>query len=149
MVPPSSHRVPRVRRYSGYSLLSFNFGYVALTLCRWPSQTILLSKPSRDASPYPCNVATTGLAYSDFARHYFRNRSYFLFLRVLRCFSSPGSPHLPMDSVNDTATLLAVRSRIRISADLCSFAAPRGFSQLVTSFLGAMYLGILRMLFVA
>ena len=54
-----------------------------------------------------------------------------------------------MDSVNDTATLLAVRSRIRTSADLCSFAAPRGFSQLVTSFLGAMYLGILRMLFVA
>ena len=47
--------------------------------------------------------------------------------------------HLLIYSVNDTATLLAVRSRIRTSADLCSFAAPRGFSQLVTSFLGAMY----------
>ena len=89
--------------------------------------------------PYPARIATCGLGSSDFARHYSRNRSYFLFLRVLRCFSSPGSPHLLIYSVNDTATLLAVRSRIRTSADLCSFAAPRGFSQLVTSFLGAMY----------
>ena len=89
--------------------------------------------------PYPARIATCGLGYSDFARHYSRNRFYFLFLRVLRCFSSPGSPHLLIYSVNDTATLLAVRSRIRTSADLCSFAAPRGFSQLVTSFLGAMY----------
>ena len=32
-----------------------------------------------------------------------------------------------------------MRSRIRISADLGSFAAPRSFSQLVTSFFGAMY----------
>ena len=31
-----------------------------------------------------------GLGSSVFARHYLRNHSYFLFLRVLRCFSSPG-----------------------------------------------------------
>ena len=43
--------------------------------------------------PYPARIATCGLGSSDFARHYSRNRSYFLFLRVLRCFSSPGSPH--------------------------------------------------------
>ena len=54
-----------------------------------------------------------------------------------------------MDSVNDNTTLLVLSSLIRISADHCSFATPRSFSQLVTSFLGAMYLGILRMLFVA
>ena len=113
------------------------------------SNRLRLSFSVRFEGPYPARIATCGLGSSDFARHYFRNRSYFLFLRVLRCFSSPGSPHLPMDSVNDTATLLAVRSRIRTSADLCSFAAPRGFSQLVTSFFGAMYQGILRMLFVA
>ena len=99
--------------------------------------------------PYPARIATCGLGSSDFARHYFRNRYYFLFLRVLRCFSSPGSPHLPMDSVNDNTALPVLRSRIRTSADLSSFAAPRSFSQLVTSFFGAMYLGILRMLFVA
>ena len=92
MVPPSSHRVPRVRRYSGSPLLRFVFGYAALTLCRQPSQTVLLTNSSRHVGPNPCNIATTGLASSDFARHYFRNHCCFLFLRVLRCFSSPSSP---------------------------------------------------------
>ena len=32
----------------------------------------------------------TGLGYSLFARHYLGNHYCFLFLRVLRCFSSPG-----------------------------------------------------------
>ena len=44
-----------------------------------------------------------------------------------------------MDSVNDNTTLLVLSSLIRISADHGSFAAPRSFSQLVTSFFGAMY----------
>ena len=35
---------------------------------------------------------TRGLGSSAFARHYSRNHCYFLFLRVLRCFSSPRSP---------------------------------------------------------
>ena len=98
---------------------------------------------------YPARITTCGLGSSDFARHYFRNRFYFLFLRVLRCFSSPGSPRYAMNSRNDNTTLLVLSSLIRISADLCLFAAPRSFSQLVTSFFGAMYQGILRMLFVA
>ena len=34
---------------------------------------------------------SAGLGSSAFARRYLRNRSYFLLLRVLRCFSSPGS----------------------------------------------------------
>ena len=49
-----------------------------------------------------------------------------------------------MDSLYDSATLLALSFLIRISADLCSFATPRSFSQLVTSFFGAMYQGIHR-----
>ena len=47
---------------------------------------------------YPVRIATYGLGSSDFARHYFRNRSFFLFLQVLRCFSSLGSPRKTMDS---------------------------------------------------
>ena len=35
-----------------------------------------------------------GLGYSPFARHYLGNHNCFLFLWVLRCFSSPGSPPL-------------------------------------------------------
>ena len=34
----------------------------------------------------------TGLGSFDFARRYFRNHGCFLFLRLLRCFSSPRSP---------------------------------------------------------
>jgi hypothetical protein len=36
-----------------------------------------------------------GLACSDFARHYSRNHCCFLFLWVLRCFTSPRSLRLP------------------------------------------------------
>ena len=35
-----------------------------------------------------------GLGSFPFARHYLGNHSYFLFLQVLRCFSSPGWPHI-------------------------------------------------------
>lgn len=42
----------------------------------------------------PCRVSHTyGLASSSFARHYSRNHGCFLFLRVLRCFTSPRSLH--------------------------------------------------------
>ena len=42
MVPPSSHRVPRVLRYSGSRLSIVTFGYVALTLSRRPSHAVHL-----------------------------------------------------------------------------------------------------------
>ena len=38
-----------------------------------------------------------GLGSYHFARRYFGNRFFFLFLRLLRCFSSPGSPPQLMD----------------------------------------------------
>ena len=40
--------------------------------------------------------------FSDFARHYFRNLGWCLFLELLRCFSSPGSPRIAMYSLCDT-----------------------------------------------
>lgn len=43
----------------------------------------------------------TGLGCSAFARHYLRNHYCFLFLRLLRCFSSPGSLQYPMYSGKD------------------------------------------------
>ena len=90
-----------------------------------------------------------GLGFSDFARHYFRNHCCFLFLRVLRCFSSPGSPCIPIYSVCNNMVLPMLSSLIRISTGLWIFAPLRSFSQLITSFFGAMYLGILRKPFVA
>ena len=38
----------------------------------------------------------SGLGSSNFARRYFRNRCFFLFLRLLRCFSSAGSRRTAM-----------------------------------------------------
>ena len=43
MVPPHSHRVPRVRRYSGFSLVSQLFTYETITLFGEPSHALLLS----------------------------------------------------------------------------------------------------------
>ena len=149
MVLLSSVRISRVPTYSGYPrpLNNFAYGPVTLFRCAFQHYSAIVLRAFR--GPYPAHIAICGLGFSDFARHYFRNRFYFLFLRVLRCFSSPGSPHTPMDSVYDNAALPALSSLIRTSADLGSFAAPRRFSQLVTSFFGAMYQGILRKLFVA
>ena len=48
----------------------------------------------------------SGLGSSAFARRYLRNHCYFLFLRLLRCFSSPGSPRTTMDSLHGTQGLL-------------------------------------------
>ena len=52
------------------------------------------------------NRTRPGLGSSAFARRYLRNRVFFLFLRVLRCFSSPGSPPYVMDWRMDTWGLL-------------------------------------------
>ncbi len=40
----------------------------------------------------PARLDAPGLGSSAFARHYSRNHCYFLFLGVVRCFSSPRSP---------------------------------------------------------
>ena len=53
VVHPCSHRVSRVRRYSGYSLSVFSFAYVTLTLCGRPSHAVPLDTSDHDASPNP------------------------------------------------------------------------------------------------
>ena len=44
----------------------------------------------------PHSISTLGLASFAFARHYSQNLGWFLFLPVLRCFSSRGSPRNAM-----------------------------------------------------
>ena len=53
MVPPSSHRVSRVRRYSGYPLSVFSFVYGTLTLCGRLSHAVQLDTSDHDAGPNP------------------------------------------------------------------------------------------------
>ena len=53
VVHPSSHRVSRVRRYSGYPLIASSFKYGTLTLCGRLSHTVRLDTSDLDASPNP------------------------------------------------------------------------------------------------
>ena len=92
------------------------FAYGAFTLFRLPFQISSADLAFLPQVLYPHGISTVRLGSSNFARHYFRNRFFFLFLRVIRCFSSPGSPDITMNSLYRTATLLAVSSLIRISA---------------------------------
>ena len=106
MVPISSVWISRVPTYSGSCSLFVNFAYGIFTLSDLPFQITSTIHSDTNCSPYPVRITTFGLGSSDFARHYFRNRFYFLFLRVLRCFSSPGSPRMTMNSSYDHAVLL-------------------------------------------
>ena len=55
VVHPSSHRVSRVRRYSGSPLPVFSFAYGTLTLCGRLSHAVLLDSSGHDAGPNPEN----------------------------------------------------------------------------------------------
>ncbi len=149
MVPPSSHGIPRVPRYFGSCSLLTNFVYRALTVSGLLSHTIRLSAQILYAVLNPSDISIRGLASCAFARHYLRNLFWFLFLTLLRCFSSGGSPRIPMFSVYDTYLLGYVSLLIQISADLRLCASPRSFSQLIASFIGSRCHGIRPALFLA
>ena len=126
MVPPYSHRVSRVRQYSGYSWLFRLFAYRILTFFDWTSHSIRLVFNNTVRCPNPEGITTLGLASSAFARHYLRNLSWFLFLSLLRCFSSGGSPHIPMYSVYDDRTFLRSDCSIRKSAVIAlTYSSPQ------------------------
>ena len=75
----------------------------------------------------------SGLGSFHFARRYFENRVFFLFLRLLRCFSSPGSLRIPMDSVYGDGGLLRRVSpfrHLRVTGYLLLTAAFRSLSRL-------------------
>ena len=68
------------------------------------SKTVPLSYGSLIAVLTP-ECSHPGLGSFPFARRYLENRCFFLFLRLLRCFSSPGSPPHAMDSRTDDRCL--------------------------------------------
>lgn len=88
---------------------SFHFAYGTLTLYRIPSHVFLLFLPCTSLA-CPITPVFSGLGSSAFARHYLRNRSYFLFLQVLRCFTSLRLALFPVSTFRLTG------SPIRISA---------------------------------
>ena len=97
MVPLTSHKVPRVSWYSGSCSVSSAFTYGAFTLCGRLSQNRSVSFQESLMQSVTPECTHFGLGSSAFARRYLQNRVFFLFLRVLRCFSSPGSLPYVMD----------------------------------------------------
>ena len=132
MVPAPSCKVSRVSQYSGSCLLSLLYAYGALTLFGVPFQAPSALKVSVFAvlTP-PCSHG--GLGSSHFARRYSGNRCFFLFLRLLRCFSSPGPPPCVMcwrmDTQGPPAWVSPFR-HLRITGYLPLPAAFRSLSRL-------------------
>ena len=136
MVPPISHKVPRVSWYSGSCrCLPLSSTRLSLSLAGFP-KTILLAFSSLLQSMTP-RCTHHGLGSFPFARRYSGNRCFFLFLPVLRCFSSRSAPRITMYSSYGDCALPQPGFPIQISTDQSLLAAPRGFSQLATSFFGA------------
>jgi hypothetical protein len=136
------------------------FTYAAVTLFGRPFQTVQLTQScplfnqailwffTKTPLDY-CGPATpdspcesSGLGFSAFARHYSRNHGCFLFLGVLRWFTSPGSLVHPMDSDARNECSHSLGFPIRKSPDHSLLAASRGLSQLTASFFAFLRLGI-------
>lgn len=90
-----------------------------LSFVHWSDGVVLQPQPCRDSA---------GLGSCAFARHYLRNHCYFLFLRVLRCFSSPGSPtrRCSASSMHWVAPFghPRIKSYVPIPADFRSLSRP-------------------------
>ena len=149
MVPPASHRISRVPRYSGtcsLSLpsptrlspssvpLSIGFGS-AIVSCRKPSTPVVRRPP---VWPLTSSLATTKvIEFSFFSSGY---------LDV----SLPRVPsYETMNSSHGDRALPRPGSPIRISLDQRLLATPQDFSQLIASFVGNQCLGIHPALFLA
>ena len=83
---PSRFHVSRCTQDTTRYVLHFVYG--AITLSCVAFQPLLLYNTSPHCSP--TTPDESGLVFSAFARHYWRNHYYFLFLWLLRCFTSPG-----------------------------------------------------------
>ena len=90
MVPADSRRIPRAPRYSGYRYASSRFVYGPVTLYGPTFQKVPLTRFLATARSYNPRYAVTYLVWA-LPRSLATTRGiiiYFLFLQVLRCFSS-------------------------------------------------------------
>ena len=130
MVPPCSSKIPRVPLYSS-SPTKFNFriqGYHLL----WPTFP----------SCFTNIIWIQWLDYFRFARRYSGNLNWFLFLWLLRCFSSPGLPLPPYKFRWRYSTYVEwvfPFGNLRVKACLSAY---RSLSQITTSFIALCRQGI-------
>ena len=96
------HRVTQ-----GTSGLAAAFNNGAFTLCGASFQMLCLTGIHRVEALQP-RRKTSGLGLSAFVRHYLRNRIRFLFLTLLRCFTSGGMAYLFHDRTERNVYTLQV-----------------------------------------
>ena len=129
MVLADSHRISPVPWYSGYCLVVDRF-YVQdfhLLWFNFPEEFCYRSKVHIVVlQPLLCRNKT-GLGCSPFARHYLGNHYCFLFLRLLRCFSSPGLP--PLKDTWSSTRWVAPFGNLRMIGYLCLPVAYRSLSR--------------------
>ena len=132
---PDSDGISRVPPYSGST-----WGRPCFRLrdC-YPLRSIFPDGSANIVFPYRCPTtpAEAGLGSSRFARRYSGNRVYFLFLRVLRCFSSPGLPPHALSIHAWATSIKTLGFPIRTSSVHSLLTAPRSISVLVPSFIGS------------
>ena len=128
----------------GFTCLVVLFGVRSLCIS---CTGLLPSLADLPISFYYTQSVVTLLGSFPFARRYLGNRGFFLFLGVLRCFSSPGLPSIHYGFMHGCMRFAHTGFPIRTSTDSRLFATPRCFSQLITSFFGSWCQGIHLMLF--
>ena len=126
MVPADSDRIPRAPPYSGGDLATFNLPIRDCHPLRsfFPKRSGSFNAALSSLLQPRRVLERTGLGSAPFARHYSGYRLFFLFLRVLRCFSSPGSPQLTLVPALQAGGL--PHSDIRGSIPVCK--SPRLFA---------------------
>ena len=132
MVPVDSRRISRVPRYSGYRYVLSGFEYGIITLCDSSFQRILLTIKCTITRSYNTAVALPQQRFgllpvrSPLLRESF---FYFLLLGVLRCFSSPGSPHCQCSDTCPSDRWVVPFGNPRINGYLHLHAAYRSLSR--------------------
>ena len=150
MVSPASHRVSVPRATQDSDSIAPDFVYGTLTLSGQPFQccsSILRNFPIGPSTPYQLLSLPARFGLLRFRSPLLTES--FLFLRVLRCFTSPSSPSMTMCSSWIALAFPRAGFPIRISAAHSLTTTPRSFSQWCTSFFGLWCLGIHHMPFVA
>ena len=142
MVPALSHKVSRVSWYSGYCHAYPDFAYGAFTLSGRSFQDRSARSVKSRMQSEPGRARTTVWALPISLAATFGIDLFFLFLRLLRCFSSPGSRRMTIKNEVLCSCIRHMRYThvgfpIQISAGHRIFAPYRSFSQLITSFIGS------------
>ena len=122
MVPPDSGRIPPVPPYSGCPAPEPTLSPTGLSPSMASLSRVVLLGSILDLRALQPRKRrnVSGLGSSAFARHYSRNHYCFLFLRLLRCFSSAGSP--PISRMSGLQPDGLPHSEIRVSTLICSYA---------------------------